>query len=90
MARRRPDVLANSVDPGWVATRMGGPGASDDLAQGPVTQAWLAVSEDDEARTTGGHWYHRARRATHPAVSDVAVQDALLAACAELSGVPLR
>ena len=60
VARRRSDVLANSVDPGWVATRMGGPGASDDLAQGPVTQAWLAVSEDEEARTSGGHWYHGA------------------------------
>ena len=89
VARRWPAVLANSVDPGWVATRMGGPGASDDLAQGPVTQAWLAVSDDDGARTSGGHWYHRARRATHPAVSDVAVQEGLLAACAELSGVPL-
>ncbi|QXG74462.1 SDR family NAD(P)-dependent oxidoreductase [Modestobacter sp. L9-4] len=89
VARRWPDVLVNSVDPGWVATRMGGPGASDDLAQGPVTQAWLAVSDDDAARTSGGHWYHRARRATHPAVSDVAVQDGLLAACAELTGAPL-
>ena len=89
VARRRPDVLANSVDPGWVATRMGGPGASDDLAQGPVTQAWLAVSADAEARTTGGHWYHRARRTTSPAVTDVAVQEGLLAACAELTGVPL-
>ena len=89
VARRWPGVLVNSVDPGWVATRMGGPGASDDLSQGPVTQAWLAVSEDDDARTSGGHWYHRARRSTHPAVSDVAVQEGLLAACAELSGVPL-
>ena len=82
VARRWPDVLSNAVDPGWVATRMGGSGASDDLAQGPVTQTWLAVTEDDEARSSGGYWYRRTRRATHPAVSDVAVQDGLLAACA--------
>jgi len=46
VARRYPDVLSNAVDPGWVATKMGGPGAPDDLAQGSVTQAWLAVSDD--------------------------------------------
>ena len=67
----------------------GGDPSLDDLAQGPVTQVWLAVSGDAEARTSGGHWYHRARRATHPAVSDGAVQEGLLTACAELSGVPL-
>ena len=89
VARRWPDVVSNAVDPGWVATRMGGRGASDDLAQGPVTQAWLAVGDDAEARTTGGYWYHRRRRETHPAASDPAVQDGLLAACAQLSGIEL-
>ena len=34
------------VDPGWVATKMGGPGAPGDLAKGAITQAWLAVSDD--------------------------------------------
>src|SRR3954451_11637103 len=31
VARLWPDVLSNAVDPGWVPTRMGGPGAPDDL-----------------------------------------------------------
>jgi NAD(P)-dependent dehydrogenase (short-subunit alcohol dehydrogenase family) len=31
VARRWPDVLSNSVDPGWVPTKMGGPNAPDDL-----------------------------------------------------------
>ena len=31
VARRWPDVLSNAVDPGWVRTRMGGPGAPVDL-----------------------------------------------------------
>ncbi len=50
VARRWPDVLSNALTPGWVPTRMGGPGASDDLEQGHLTQAWLAVSDDPEAR----------------------------------------
>ncbi len=29
VARRWPDVLSNAVSPGWVPTRMGGPGARD-------------------------------------------------------------
>src|SRR5437773_5225488 len=31
MARRWPAVRSNAVDPGWVATKMGGRGAPDDL-----------------------------------------------------------
>ena len=55
VARRWPGVLSNAVEPGWVATRMGGAGAPDDLAQGPVTQAWLAVSDDPAATVSGGY-----------------------------------
>lgn len=89
VARRWPDVLANSVDPGWVATRMGGATAPDDLGAGPTTQVWLAVSDDVEATVTGEHFYHQRRNRTHPDVHDVARQDALLAYCAERSGVSL-
>ena len=77
MARRWSDVLSNAIEPGWVATRMGGPGAPDDLEAAPVTQCWLAVSEDPEARTTGGYWYHQRRRDAHPATSDPRFQDEL-------------
>src|SRR6201995_4180733 len=44
VARRWPDVLSNALEPGWVPTKMGGPGAPDHLDAGPRTQAWLAVS----------------------------------------------
>jgi len=37
VARRWPDVRAHAVDPGWVPTRMGGPGAPDDLELGSLT-----------------------------------------------------
>ncbi|MGY1845174.1 SDR family NAD(P)-dependent oxidoreductase [Modestobacter sp. SYSU DS0875] len=89
VARRWPDVASNAVEPGWVPTKMGGAGAPDDLSQGPVTQAWLAAGDDAEARTSGGYWYHQRRREAHPAAADIAVQDGLLTACAELTGVPL-
>jgi NAD(P)-dependent dehydrogenase (short-subunit alcohol dehydrogenase family) len=52
VARHWPDVLSNALEPGWVATRMGGPGAPDDLDEGYRTQVWLAVSEDPAARVT--------------------------------------
>jgi NAD(P)-dependent dehydrogenase (short-subunit alcohol dehydrogenase family) len=89
VARHWPDVLANSVDPGWVATRMGGAAAPDDLDAGPTTQVWLAVSDDAEASVTGEHFYHGRPNRTHPDVHDVARQDALLAYCAERSGIAL-
>lgn len=89
MARRWPDVTSNAVEPGWVATRMGGPAAPDDLEAAPVTQSWLAVSNDPQARTTGGYWYHQHRRDPHPAASGASFQEELIECCASLSGVPL-
>ena len=53
VARRWPDVLSNTVDPGWVPTRMGGAGAPDDLTLGYRTQVWLAVSYDAAATVSG-------------------------------------
>jgi NAD(P)-dependent dehydrogenase (short-subunit alcohol dehydrogenase family) len=89
VARMWPDVLSNAVDPGWVPTRMGGPGASDDLRLGHVTQVWLATSDDPEARSTGGYWHHHQLRPPHPAVHDLRFQDELLAALARATGTPL-
>jgi NAD(P)-dependent dehydrogenase (short-subunit alcohol dehydrogenase family) len=89
VARHWPDVLSNAVDPGWVPTKMGGPGASDDLAMGYLTQTWLAVSNDPEARATGRYWYHRKQEKPAAAASDPGFQDQLTAKLAELTGVSL-
>src|ERR1700739_2970478 len=59
IARRWPDVLSHAGQPGWGATKMGGPGAPDDLALAPVTQAWLAVSNDPAAKASGALFYHQ-------------------------------
>jgi NAD(P)-dependent dehydrogenase (short-subunit alcohol dehydrogenase family) len=89
VARRWPQVCSNAVDPGWVPTRMGGPGAPDDLRLGHLTQEWLTTSDDPEARTTGGYWYHQRRRDPHPAVHDKQFQNDLVAALADFTGTPL-
>jgi NAD(P)-dependent dehydrogenase (short-subunit alcohol dehydrogenase family) len=36
VARLWPNVFSNAVNPGWVPTKMGGPGAPDDLRLGRV------------------------------------------------------
>jgi NAD(P)-dependent dehydrogenase (short-subunit alcohol dehydrogenase family) len=77
IARIWPDVFSNAVDPGWVPTRMGGPGAPDDLRLGHFTQEWLATSDDPDARTSGGYWHHQRRAEPHPAVRDQRFQDQL-------------
>jgi NAD(P)-dependent dehydrogenase (short-subunit alcohol dehydrogenase family) len=89
IARRWPDVYSNALEPGWVATKMGGPGAPDDLDQGHRTQAWLAAGADPEADVTGEYFYHLKRRPANPQARDPALQDRLIEICAELSGVAL-
>ena len=78
VARRFPAVLSNAVEPGWVATKMGGAGAPDDLKQGAETQVWLAVSDDPRATVSGRYFYHRQLREAHDAASDVDFQEALI------------
>jgi len=90
IARLWPDVLSNAVDPGWVATKMGGPSATDDLDQGHRTQVWLAVSDDLQAKVSGQYFYHMRRRTPKAAARDAAVQNRLLDECRKLSGVNLE
>lgn len=89
LARRWPGVLSNAVDPGWVPTRMGGPGAPDDLQEGSRTQTWLAVSKQPAAQITGGYWHHRKRRSPDPRALDPHFQDRLIDQLAELTGTAL-
>ena len=89
IARLWPDVLSNTVSPGWVATKMGGAGAPDDLDQGHLTQAWLATSDEPAARTTGGYFYHLKRREPNPEAGEISLQDRLIDICHEISGVDL-
>jgi NAD(P)-dependent dehydrogenase (short-subunit alcohol dehydrogenase family) len=89
VARLFPGILSNALEPGWVPTKMGGPGAPDDLSAAPRTQAWLATSNDPAALVSGQYFYHQRLKAPNPAARDVRKQQDLLDQCARISGVSL-
>ncbi len=66
VARKWQEVYSNAVDPGWVPTKMGGRGAPDNLERGFETQAWLAVSNDEQAKVTGSLFSSQARSSLQP------------------------
>jgi NAD(P)-dependent dehydrogenase (short-subunit alcohol dehydrogenase family) len=89
VARLWPRVRSNAVDPGWIRTRMGGPNAPDDLPEGSETQVWLATSDEPAALVTGTFLKRRQPLRANEAAYDSALQDRLLAICADLGGVKL-
>src|ERR1700751_1341242 len=89
IARRWPDVFSNSLEPGWVPTKMGGAGAPDDMDQAHLTQAWLAAGDDPEADVTGRYFYHLKRMEPNLQSQDGALRDRLIVISTEISRVPL-
>jgi NAD(P)-dependent dehydrogenase (short-subunit alcohol dehydrogenase family) len=89
IARRWPDVFSNATEPGWVATKMGGPNAPDDLDLAHRTQVWLAASDDPAAEVSGQYFFHMKLRKPNPAARDPQKQEKLLTACREASGVEM-
>jgi NAD(P)-dependent dehydrogenase (short-subunit alcohol dehydrogenase family) len=89
IARRWPDVYSNAVNPGWVPTKMGGAGAPDDLQLGHRTQEWLATSDEPEALTSGGYWFHQRRTEPAPSVHDECFQEEIVDALASFTDVRL-
>jgi NAD(P)-dependent dehydrogenase (short-subunit alcohol dehydrogenase family) len=87
VARRWTNVYSNAVDPGWVPTKMGGKGAPDDLQKGYETQAWLAVSNDAQAKVSGNYFHHKKVTRHNPEADDVRLQERFLSLCEEVTGV---
>jgi len=87
VARHWPDVYTNTVNPGWVPTKMGGRGAPDDLQKGYETQVWLAVSDDEKAKVSGRYFFHQKERHHNPEADDVVLQERFLTVCKEITGV---
>jgi NAD(P)-dependent dehydrogenase (short-subunit alcohol dehydrogenase family) len=87
VVRLWPDVYSNALEPGWVATKMGGAGAPDSLEEGPKTQVWLAVSNDKEALVSGQCFYHKRLHKVNEAARNEAPQDKFVRECERLSGV---
>jgi NAD(P)-dependent dehydrogenase (short-subunit alcohol dehydrogenase family) len=89
VARHWPSVFSNALEPGWVATKMGGAGAPDDLREGPKTQVWLATSNQAAARVSGRYFFHLREKKPLPETHDERLQEQMLEACAALTGIAL-
>ena len=89
VARRYPQTRANAVDPGWIKTKLGGPGATDELPVGAATQVWLASSDEPGAQVTGRYFKWQQDLRANPEAYDTGLQEALLTACAKLTGTTL-
>lgn len=86
-ARRWPEVLSNCVEPGWVASKMGGANAPDDLDLACRTQAWLAAGASPARRVTGDDVYHQTSAEAMRAAFEPTLQDRFMKRCARFSGV---
>lgn len=86
-ARKWKDVLSNAMEPGWVPTKMGGPGAPDSLEEGVATQVWLAASIEKSALVSGQYFYHKRLYKTHPEAASTQIQDKLILECERISGI---
>jgi NAD(P)-dependent dehydrogenase (short-subunit alcohol dehydrogenase family) len=89
VARKWPDVYSNSVNPGWVPTKMGGRSAPDNLEQGAETQAWLAVSDEKEAKVSGRYFHHMREKYFMPEAGDPVLQEKFLDLCEQITGIRL-
>jgi NAD(P)-dependent dehydrogenase (short-subunit alcohol dehydrogenase family) len=89
VAARWPDLVATAVEPGWIATKMGGAGAPGTLAEGVDTQRWLAVSDDPDAQRSGELFSQRRTEQPHLLATDTDFQARLISACERVSGVSL-
>jgi NAD(P)-dependent dehydrogenase (short-subunit alcohol dehydrogenase family) len=87
IARKWRDVYANTLNPGWVPTKMGGSGAPDDLKKGYETQVWLTASNDEKAKVSGHFFYHQKQVRSNPEADDVQLQERFLTACKEVTGI---
>jgi NAD(P)-dependent dehydrogenase (short-subunit alcohol dehydrogenase family) len=59
LAAALPGARVNCVDPGWVRTDMGGPGATRGVEKGAETIVWLATLPP--SGPTGGFFHDRKR-----------------------------
>ena len=89
VARLWPEVLATTVDPGWIKTKLGGPDAWDEVDEGAATQVRLATGEEPAARVTGAYLKRHEVQVPNPLAQDVDLQEGLLSRLAEITGVAL-
>lgn len=87
IAKLWPDVYANTLNPGWVPTKMGGRNAPDSLESGYQTQVWLAVSNDKPIKVSGRFFYHLRETGYNLEADEIPQQVQLLKWCQKITGV---
>jgi len=85
VARHWKDVQSNAIDPGWVATKMGGASAPGTADEGADTLSWLGGGN---ASDTGKLYKSRKPIRSHGAAGNVETQEKFLRICEEISRVP--
>ncbi|RYP66272.1 hypothetical protein DL770_008831 [Monosporascus sp. CRB-9-2] len=81
------DVTCNSMDPGWVPTKMGGAGASGDIKAAVDTYVLLAEGAGAAEGQTGKYWVSSQERSPKVEANDEKTQDQLIESLAKISGV---
>ncbi|KAK0612504.1 hypothetical protein B0T17DRAFT_543843 [Bombardia bombarda] len=84
-ARRWENVGSYSADPGWIATKMGGEGATGSMKGAVRTYTMLALGED--GLTNGGFYASGREKGVNKVADDVDGQEGLLKKLEQLSGV---
>ncbi|KAK5052742.1 hypothetical protein LTR84_002608 [Exophiala bonariae] len=89
IARRWPHVQSNSLDPGWVPTKMGGSSASGDINAAVDTYVMLAQGNGTSKGVTGKYWFRCRETSPKKAAEDEAVQQKLLKELEVITGLQL-
>lgn len=80
-------AVSNSLDPGWVATKMGGSSAPDDINAAVDTYVMLAEGTGAAEGQSGKHWYQKRERSYKSAAADEKKQDRLIEILRDISGI---
>jgi NAD(P)-dependent dehydrogenase (short-subunit alcohol dehydrogenase family) len=84
IARRWPEVQSNSLDPGWLATKMGGPSAPGDIDA--AVRMYLHLAKGD-ANVTGKYFGQTGEKTPHKSASYETLQDRYMSICQEVTDV---
>lgn len=86
-ARRFPNTQSNSLDPGWIPTKMGGRSATGDADAAVKTYVTLAEGKGPAEGVSGKYWFGSQVRSPKRQAEDVAVQDNLIKQLEEITGI---
>jgi len=89
VAATNPDIIVNSVDPGWIKTELGGPQAPDPVELGADTQVWLATADEPITLASGQYVKRREVHVPNPETQSIESRRGLVEELERLTGVTL-